>query len=130
MRNALAVVFALIALAPVGGCSRRHAQQSTGSQTASPQAPASQGSGGGLFSSCPQVPTESQVAAAIKSALNQIYGTDEGSARVTVTSIAPGADCDTFTVRYSASGTASNVPLSYEGGQWSVVLFKKHYPVQ
>jgi len=127
-------VFALMLLAAVSlaGCSRRHPQQPASVQTSSAQSPAppTQSSGGGLFSSCPQVPTNIRVAEGIKSALNQIYGADEGSVRVTVAAISPGADCDNFTVRYSASGTASSASLGYEGGQWSIVLFKKHYPVQ
>ncbi|MBV8976030.1 MAG: hypothetical protein JO261_01605 [Alphaproteobacteria bacterium] len=133
MRASAAILLALLALASASGCSRRHAQQGASSQgssnAAQSSAPAPQSSGGGLFSSCPPVPSNSRVAGAIKSALNQIYGADEGNVRVTVSAVTPGADCQTYTVRYSASSTAASAPLAYEAGQWSVLLFKKNYPV-
>ena len=140
MRRALPVVFACLSLLMLADCGRRHPQPQdqqapqsapTGSAQPAAPAPAAPPSGGGLFSSCPQAPLKSQVEAAIGSAMKQIYGADETGAKFAVTAMNPGADCKTFTVSYKAQGTSANAPLVYgDDGKWSVVLYKKSYPVQ
>jgi hypothetical protein len=141
MRRALPIALACLSLLMLADCGRRHPQQQD--QQAQPQsapagsaqpaatAPAAPSSGGGLFSSCPQAPLKSQVEATIGSAMKQIYGGDETGAKFTVTAMNPGADCKTFAVSYKAQGTSANAPLVYgDDGKWSVVLYKKSYPVQ
>jgi hypothetical protein len=139
MHRAAVIAVALLSLVALSDCGRKpqvqpQAQprpQSVPSETA-PPAPQPQASGGGLFSSsCPTPPAKVQVEAALKSALNQIYGGDETGARVTVASMTPGADCKTLTVSYKTSGTLASAPMSVgEDGQWSVTLYKKAYPVK
>lgn len=138
MRRALSIALACLPLLGLADCGRKHPQDQqaqpqnppAGSTSPAP-APAAPSSGGGLFSSCPQAPLKSQVEAAIKSAMNQIYGPDEVGAKIAVSAMNPGADCKTFTVTYRASGTPGNAPLVYgDDGKWSVVLYKKSYPVQ
>jgi len=138
MRRALSIALACLPLFGLADCGRRHAQDqqaqqqnpATGSTSPAP-APAAPSSGGGLFSSCPQAPLKSQVEATIKSAMSQIYGPDEVGAKIAVTAMNPGADCKMFTVGYKASGSPANAPLVYgDDGKWSVVLYKKSYPVQ
>jgi hypothetical protein len=140
MRRALIVALACLPLFGLADCGRKHPQQQD--QQAQPQgapagstspapAPAAPSSGGGLFSSCPQAPLKSQVEVTIKSAMGLIYGPDEVGAKIAVTAMNPGADCKTFTVSYKAQGTSANAPLVYgDDGKWSVVLYKKSYPVQ
>jgi hypothetical protein len=139
MRRAWTVALACLSLLMLADCGRRHPQdQQTQPQSAPAGAtqpaaptPAAPSSGGGLFSSCPQAPLKSQVEAAIGSAMKQIYGGDESGAKFSVTAMNPGADCKTFTVSYKSQGTSANAPLVYgDDGKWSVVLYKKSYPVQ
>jgi hypothetical protein len=141
MRRALPAALACVSLLVLADCGRRHPQPQD--QQAQPQnppagstqpaapAPTAPSSGGGLFSSCPQAPLKSQVESTIGSAMKQIYGADETGAKFNVTAMSPGADCKTFTVSYKAQGTSANAPLVYgDGGKWSIVLYKKSYPVQ
>ena len=138
MRRALPVAFACLSLLMLADCGRRHPQDQqaqprnppAGSTQPAAPAPAALPSGG-LFSSCPQAPLKSRVEATIGSAMKQIYGADETGAKFAVTAMNPGADCKTFTVSYKAQGTSANAPLVYgDDGKWSVVLYKKPYPVQ
>ena len=135
MRRATAIALAFLSLVALSDCGRKpqvqQPQQSAPGQSAAP-APAPQpSSGGGLFSaSCPQPPLKAQVEAALKSAMNQIYGADETGARIAVVSMTPTADCKTLTVSYKTSGTQANAPMSYgDDGKWSLQLYKKSYPV-
>ena len=140
MRRALSIALACLPLFGLADCGRKHPQQqdqqaqlqTPPSASAQPApAPAAPASGGGLFSSCPPAPLKSQVEAAIKSAMSQIYGADEVGAKIAVTAMNPGADCKTFAVSYKAQGTSANAPLVYgDDGKWSVVLYKKSYPLQ
>jgi predicted small lipoprotein YifL len=139
MRRAFIVALACVSLA---ACGRKHAdqqQQAPAEQSAhAPQdsssvpAPQPQATGGEALSpACPQAPLKSQVESAIKAALNQIYGADEGAAKVSVTAISPSSDCKTITVTYKTSGTSQTAPLVYgDDGKWTVTLFKKQYKVQ
>ena len=138
MRRAATIALAFLSLAALSGCGRKHPQtqepqaqpqQSAPAETAPPAPQPS--SGGGLFSSsCPQPPAKAHVEAALKSAMNQIYGADETGARITVVSMTPAADCKTLTVSYKTSGTQASAPLAYgDDGKWSLQLYKKSYPV-
>jgi hypothetical protein len=138
MRRVAVLALALVSLVALSDCGRKPQvqpqapQQSAPGETAppapQPQAPSS---GGGLFSSsCPQPPSRAQVEAALKSAMNQIYGADETGARISVVSMTPAADCKTQNVTYKTSGTQATAPMSYgDDGKWSVTLYKKAYPV-
>ena len=140
MRRALGIALVCLPLLGLADCGRKHPQQQD--QQAQPQtappastqpapAPAAPSSSGGLFSSCPQAPLKNQVESTIKSAMSQIYGPDEVGSKIAVTALNPGADCKTFAVSYKAQGTSANAPLVYgDDGKWSVVLYKKSYPVQ
>ncbi|HEX4860992.1 MAG TPA: hypothetical protein VFV07_07125 [Rhizomicrobium sp.] len=137
MRRAIAAALAFLSLVALSDCGRKpqvqQPQQSAPGQTGAPApAPQPQSSGGGLFSSsCPQPPLKAQVEAALKSAMNQIYGGDETGARITVVSMTPTADCKTLTVAYKTSGTQASAPMSNgDDGKWSLLLYKKSYPVQ
>jgi hypothetical protein len=142
MRRVFVIALACVSLA---ACGRKHADQQQQPQapteqtvpaspdTSSVPAPQPQPSGGGetLSAACPQAPLKSQVESAIKAALNQIYGGDEGTAKVSVTAISPSSDCKTITVTYKTGGTTETAPLTYgDDGKWAVTLFKKPYPVQ
>lgn len=141
MRRVAAIALVLVSLVALSDCGRKpqvqqpqaQPQQSAPGETAppapQPQAPSS---GGGLFSSsCPQPPSRARVEAALKSAMNQIYGADETGARIAVVSMTPAADCKTQNVTYKTSGTQATAPMSYgDDGKWSVTLYKKAYPVQ
>jgi predicted small lipoprotein YifL len=137
MRRTAAIAIALMSLVALSDCGRKpqvqqpqaqKQQSETAPPAPQPQAPSS---GGGLFSaSCPQPPSRAQVEAALKSAMNQIYGADETGARITVVSMTPAADCKTQSVTYKTSGTQATAPMSYgDDGKWSVTLYKKTYPV-
>jgi hypothetical protein len=138
MRRAAAIALAFLSLVALSDCGRKpqvqqqqaQPQQNASGETAAP-APQPQSSGGGLFSaSCPQPPLKAQVEAALKSAMNQIYGADETGARIAVASMTPTADCKTLTVSYKTSGTQASAPMSYgDDGKWSLQLYKKSYPV-
>ena len=139
MRRALSIALVCLPLFGLADCGRKHPQQQDQAQpqtapSASAQpapAPAAPASGGGLFSSCPQAPLKGQVEATIGAAMKQIYGADETGAKFSVTAMNPGVDCKTFAVSYKAQGTSANAPLVYgDDGKWSVVLYKKSYPVQ
>jgi hypothetical protein len=140
MRRAATVALALLSLAVLSDCGRKPQvqqpqaqtqQDASGGASAPAPAPQPQQSSGGLFSSsCPQPPAKAQVEAGLKSAMNQIYGADETGARITVASMTPTADCKTVTVAYKSSGNAASAPMSYgDDGKWSLLLYKKSYPV-
>jgi glucose/arabinose dehydrogenase len=138
MRKSLAIALVCVSLF---ACGRKHADQQQQQAPAEQSAPAPQDSSSvpapqpssseALSASCPQAPLKSQVESAIKAALNQIYGGDEGAAKVSVTAISPSSDCKTITVTYKTSGTSQTVPLVYgDDDKWTVTLFKKQYQVQ
>jgi|SRR6185312_13924017 len=133
MRRTLIIALAVTALV---GCGRKDAQQQAGQQQqnspfVADNAPEQkQASGGGLFSSCPTLPSRDAVAKGIKDALAAIYGGDETGAKVSVVSMTPSGDCKTVAVAYKSSGTPANATMSHDGDKWSLTLYNKQYPVQ
>ena len=120
-----------LSLLVLAGCGRHPAQQSASQASGSAPAPAAAGKSYSLFSTvCPQVPGKDQVQNAIKSAMVQIYGTDETSARFTVTRMTP-TDCKNLVVAYESPGASANTTLVYGDDEaWYVTLFGKRYPVR
>jgi len=83
-------------------------------------------------SECPSgAPDKNAVARAIKAAMLQIYGADEGGVQFAVNAVAAAQDCKHFDVTYHASGSApATAPLIYgDDAKWYLTLYNKPYPV-
>jgi hypothetical protein len=80
-------------------------------------------------SGCPPLPEKSPVEATLKRAMVAIYGTDETTISFPVSGVAT-KGCNAAEVTYSASGSAASAPLTFEQGQWNLVLFGRHYIVE
>ncbi len=134
---ALTTRIALVCLSvlALSGCGRKPARVPTNQAPASSAASetaAAPAKTTSLFSAdCPVAPLKSAVQDALKSAMVQIYGTDEAPVRFVVSDMAPAADCKNMVVHYLASGTKSVAPLAYDDdGKWYVTLYAKHYAVR